>query len=555
MSQPPKAYPDDAFSIAALRTAKWIARHRRAERLAPIHLCLGFSVARDEMKVGHVAAFSSFEQDFTELRQLFELPAFPELQGMTDDKMPLSDGLTELLKRGEGKIETILGELNKVGKVYRILTFGEFRAVLERAFGLSASSADNTVGTEALLGGAYASLVAGDLKEMRAATALLSANLAAIEALLGERGWIPSSATREAVNPWRFSEEMISQLLEVPDAKSPFVAALNAGIRLGARILSKERTAYHEAGHAVVSYTMRPELTVVHVTIIEDGSSDGSTSFEPTSPFWDRFRRADLLTGVRVAMAGRLAEEIKFGADEGDTGAQSDIDQATRMAWKAISQSGLDVELGPVNLSVLAELTRNSTGLLFDKAQERLQILLKEAVKDVEDILRSNWPKVEAVAQALIKGREMGDDDLLSVLTAGKIANLPGSTQARSRPASRRITFATLDGILETLEGPVRYQKDDAIVLGEAGESWPVGRKAFEKYYQPQDGVVMGQEGLYLKKVRAVIALPLNAASRLDLSDGRGILVGKRGDWLVDYGDGDLAVVSGPIFESTYELL
>jgi hypothetical protein len=348
---------------------------------------------------------------------------------------------------------------------------------------------------------------------------------------------------------------MILQLLEVPNAKSPLVAALNAGIRLGAQILSKERTAYHEAGHAVVSYTMRPELTVVHVTIIEDGSSDGCTSFEPTSPFWDRFRRVDLLTGVRVAMAGRLAEEIKFGADEGDTGAQSDIDQATRMAWKAISQSGLDGELGPVNLSVLAELSGNSGGFLFDKAQERLQILLKEAVKGVEGILRANWPKVEAVAQALLKGRELGDDDLLSVLTGGTIADLPGAVRAMSRPLSRRITFAARDGILETMEGPVRYHKDDAIVVGEAGESWPVSRSAFERYYEPQDKIIMGQEGLYSKKVREIGALPLDAVNRVDLSDGRGMLVGKRGDWIVDYGSGDLAVVSGSVFEKTYEIV
>jgi len=393
------------------------------------------------------------------------------------------------------------------------------------------------------------------LKEMRAATALLSANLAAIEALLAEKGWVPLSAPREAVNPWRFPEEMILQLLEVPNAKSPLLAALNAGIRLGAKILSKERTAYHEAGHAVVSYTMRPELTVVHVTIIKVGSSDGCTSFEPTSPFWDRFRRVDLLTGVRVAMAGRLAEEIKFGADEGDTGAQSDIDQATRMAWKAISQSGLDGELGPVNLSVLAELAGNSGGFLFDKAQERLQILLKEAVKDAEVILRANWPKVEAVAQALLKGRELGDDDLLSVLTGGTIADLSGAVRAISRPLSRKITFAARDGIIETVEGPVRYHKDDAIVVGESGESWPVSQSTFERHYEPQDKVIMGQEGLYSKKVREVRALPLDAVSRLDLSDGRGMLVGKRGDWIVDYGDGDLAVVSRSEFEKTYEIV
>ena len=94
-----------------------------------------------------------------------------------------------------------------------------------------------------------------------------------------------------------------------------------------------------------------------------------------------------------------------------------------------------------------------------------------------------------------------------------------------------------------------------AIVTGAGGELWPIARAVFDQAYEPVPPGSAGANGLYLKRPRQALALQLRESRNVVLSGTRGVLSGAAGDWIVDYGNGDLAVVAGDRFKVYYEFL
>ena len=135
------------------------------------------------------------------------------------------------------------------------------------------------------------------------------------------------------------------------------------------------------------------------------------------------------------------------------------------------------------------------------------------------------------------------------------LQNFIGVRQAESFPVKRQVTFAKAAGSIETLEGTVRHDAGDAILTGDLGERWPIQRSVFEARYQPADGQAMGTDGSYHKSPRKILALQARGPTRVNLSDGRGVLVGSAGDWIVDHSNGDMAIVAADVFALTYRLL
>lgn len=133
------------------------------------------------------------------------------------------------------------------------------------------------------------------------------------------------------------------------------------------------------------------------------------------------------------------------------------------------------------------------------------------------------------------------------------IADHPGVLLARKRPVPVEVSFATNDGSIRTSEGVQAYQAGDAICTGVEGEQWPIQRQRFEATYEPMDGQAMGEDGRYVKRPLQVRVLRMDAPFYVETGWGR--LEGDAGDWLVEYGPGDRAVVNGAIFDKTYELL
>jgi hypothetical protein len=130
-----------------------------------------------------------------------------------------------------------------------------------------------------------------------------------------------------------------------------------------------------------------------------------------------------------------------------------------------------------------------------------------------------------------------------------------GRVLARKLPREVNVQFTSTASTVETQEGMVHARPGDAIVTGSAGERWRVSRGHFAEKYRPVPPTVEGQAGRYINLPNSIMAVPMPRAFEVLLADGISRLRGQPGDWLVDYGDGSLGIVSQAIFPTTYEIV
>jgi hypothetical protein len=268
---------------------------------------------------------------------------------------------------------------------------------------------------------AVAALLAADRGLVASRPSLLrhlKLNRAALEALSVEHKWdnlrdcAPSSADKSKA----FSATFRQKIRKAAQSANPLLALVNEGIGRGASIKLKERIAYHESGHVIVSLLLRPKLAISEVSIIEKDDADGHVSFDETSAYHVYpTSREDFQDTLCVSLAGRIAEQKKFGHDAVDAGATSDLADASRTAWQAITEWGLDEEFGPVHLSALPASLQGSGGWLFDQAQQRLQRVLKEAGSRTVILIETHWHRVEMLATALLDKKTLNEDAILAI--------------------------------------------------------------------------------------------------------------------------------------------
>jgi PGDYG protein len=135
------------------------------------------------------------------------------------------------------------------------------------------------------------------------------------------------------------------------------------------------------------------------------------------------------------------------------------------------------------------------------------------------------------------------------------IAGDPRRVYARKLVNEIEVRFADAPCTVKTNEGVVHARAGDAIVTGIAGEHWRVSRAHFAAKYQPVPPTVAGQAGRYRSLPIRILALRMSEPFEVQLADGVSRLTGRSGDWLVDYGDGSLGIVSPAVFATTYELV
>lgn len=177
-------------------------------------------------------------------------------------------------------------------------------------------------------------------------------------------------------------------------------------------------TAYHEAGHAIVSMALNPDVRIEQVTIVPRGNALGFTAYSPESMENRHFNRNEVMNLMCVALAGRIAEARQFPANGTaggeDAGAASDLAQATHLAWRAITQWGLDDEFGWVSMtpfeSGMPAAWQTLAVARVNKWVEDCKVATAKTVND-------NWLLIEKLAKCLLE-REIVDGDSLRVLIA-----------------------------------------------------------------------------------------------------------------------------------------
>ncbi len=202
----------------------------------------------------------------------------------------------------------------------------------------------------------------------------------------------------------------------------------------------KRLTAYHEAGHAVIALRL-PGLDPVHkVTIIPRGRALGITASLPEEDRHSYSR--DYLVGRLVMLfGGRVAEEMIFGPEKVTTGAGNDIERATQMARRMVTQFGMSEAIGPMAIGDSEQevfLGRDigqrrqvseQTAQLVDAEVKRL---LDEAYDSAREILMEHRGLLESIALMLLE-RETLDREQVEILAAG--GTLPPAKPA-PRPES-----------------------------------------------------------------------------------------------------------------------
>ncbi|MBO5995220.1 MAG: ATP-dependent zinc metalloprotease FtsH, partial [Firmicutes bacterium] len=169
----------------------------------------------------------------------------------------------------------------------------------------------------------------------------------------------------------------------------------------------KRLTAYHEAGHAVVSRSLPKHMDVHEVTIVPRGRAGGYTMYLPEND--DLFEtKNEMYNHIVTSMGGRVAEKLKMG--DISIGASGDIQQATNIAREMVTKYGFSEELGNVNYGgdgevfLGADLTAHKT-YSEDTARmidAEIRRIIGEAFDQAEKILTENDDKLERVAQALL---------------------------------------------------------------------------------------------------------------------------------------------------------
>jgi hypothetical protein len=131
----------------------------------------------------------------------------------------------------------------------------------------------------------------------------------------------------------------------------------------------------------------------------------------------------------------------------------------------------------------------------------------------------------------------------------------PRHVAARKYERVIQVRFAPAICTVQTPEGTVHAKVGDAIITGTAGETWRVSQAHFANKYRPVPPTVAGEAGPYMSLRNRILALQMREPFEVVLADGQSQLRGRAGDWLVDYGDGSLGIVTQAIFATTYEIL
>ena len=172
----------------------------------------------------------------------------------------------------------------------------------------------------------------------------------------------------------------------------------------------KKLTAYHEAGHAIVGLTVPEHDPVYKVSIIPRGRALGVTMFLPAQDRYSHSKRR-LESQLSSLYGGRIAEELIFGADAVTTGASNDIQRATDLARKMVTQWGLS-SLGPLTFGeeegevFLGRGTSNTKDIsdhTIQKIDDEMRVIIDRNYQLAETILKEKEPILHLMADALIK--------------------------------------------------------------------------------------------------------------------------------------------------------
>jgi cell division protease FtsH len=245
--------------------------------------------------------------------------------------------------------------------------------------------------------------------------------------LVNEAALLAARRNKNAIGMQEF-EESVDRVIAGPERKSRKISPKE-----------KEITAYHEAGHALVA-NMLPNADPVHkISIVARGMSLGHTR---QLPIEDRYlltksQFKDMLAGL---LGGRTAEKLIF--NEISTGAQSDIEQATKIARAMVTSFGMSDKLGPRTFGRKEEMIflgreiseqRDYSDKIAEQIDEEVHSLIGEAQETAQDILTKYNDRLAQIAEQLMARETLEGEDLGNLLN-GKAPKPAKKAKSEPKP-------------------------------------------------------------------------------------------------------------------------
>ncbi|KAI7089629.1 ATP-dependent metallopeptidase Hfl [Hortaea werneckii] len=272
-----------------------------------------------------------------------------------------------------------------------------------------------------------------------------------------------------------------SQKVSVDDLTWAKDKILMGAERKSAVIQQKDKvmTAYHEGGHALVAMLTEATTPLYKATIMPRGHALGITQMLPELDKVSETKK-EMMAQIDVCMGGKVAEELIYGPDNVTTGASSDIQNATRIAYMMVTQAGMSDELGNVDLA--SEYARLST-----ETKQRIENEVRRLVEDGRDralkLLTENRDGLKRLAEALVEYETLSKEEMETVVKGGKLTEklkADPDTPVKAPEAEDLLPPGGL-GLPPSLGGSPPSGEQGAQGEGANGRPYPVGNRRNER--------------------------------------------------------------------------
>ncbi|MEW8995986.1 ATP-dependent zinc metalloprotease FtsH [Clostridium sp.] len=237
-----------------------------------------------------------------------------------------------------------------------------------------------------------------------------------LENLMNESALLTVRARRKVITMEEL-EESITRVMAGPEKKSRVISDKD-----------KNLTAYHEAGHAVVSKYLPNSYAVHEISIIPRGMAGGYTLHLPNedTAYTSKSKLRDDMVGL---LGGRVAEALILG--DISTGAKNDIDRTTSIAKKMVMEYGMTAALGPISFGKDdGEVfmgrdfgrARDFSEEVASKIDREIKALIDEAYERTETILKENIDKLHDVAKALLEREKLTAEEFNAIMEGKTLA-------------------------------------------------------------------------------------------------------------------------------------
>lgn len=206
-------------------------------------------------------------------------------------------------------------------------------------------------------------------------------------------------------------EEAIDKVMAGPEKKSKIMSPKD-----------KEVTAYHEIGHALVAFSEKDSDPLHKVTIIPRGMALGLTMTLPEEDHLN-LTKSQLLARIKVLLGGRIAEELVF--NDITTGAQNDLQKATDLLRKMVTQFGMSEKLGPMTFGQSNEhiFLGRDFGHVRDYSEEiatqidsEMKRIISQLYEDCKKMLSGKRKQMDALAQILLEKETIEKDEFKEIV-------------------------------------------------------------------------------------------------------------------------------------------